>query len=63
MKAVHINGGVLYAIGFLLLVVGAVVIAYLMWRFVEEPAREWMRSKAGVKPKPVGEETIDPARS
>jgi len=63
MKAVHINGGVLYAIGFLLLVVGAVAIAYVMWRFVEEPAREWMRSKAGVKPKPVGEETIDPARS
>ena len=60
MKAVHINGGVLYALGFVVLLVGAIVIAYAMWRFVEEPAREWMRSKIGARPKPVGEDTIDP---
>ena len=60
MKAVHINGGVLYFLGFIVLLVGAVVIAYLMWRYVEEPAREWMRSKIGARAKPVGEDTIDP---
>ena len=61
MKAVGIDGGVLYFGAFLVLVVGAIVIAYAMWRWVEEPAREWMRGKIGARPKPAGEETIDPA--
>lgn len=60
MKAVGINGGILYAAGFVALVLGAVIIAWLMWRFVEEPAREWMRSRVGVRAKPTGEESIDP---
>ncbi len=34
----------------------AVVFAYGMWRFVEEPAREWLRSKIGVRTEPAGEE-------
>lgn len=63
MKAVGINGGILYAVGFIGLVVGAIIVAWLMWRFVEEPAREWMRSKAGAARKPVGEDTIDPQRT
>jgi len=61
MKAVGIDGGVLYFGAFLVLVVGAIVIAYAMWRWIEEPAREWMRSKVGTRRKPAGEETIDPA--
>ena len=60
MKAVGINGGILYAAGFVALVLGAVIIAWLMWRFVEEPAREWMRSRVGVRAKPTGEESTDP---
>jgi peptidoglycan/LPS O-acetylase OafA/YrhL len=62
MKAVGISGGPLYAIAFVALVVGAIAIAYGMWRWVEEPAREWMRSKVGAIRKPAGEATIDPAR-
>ena len=61
MRAVGIDGGVLYFVAFLVLVVGAIVIAYAMWRWIEEPAREWMRSKVGTRRKPAGEETIDPA--
>ena len=59
MKAVHINGGVLYLVSFLGLVVGAIVIAWLMWRFVEEPAREWMRRRSGERPKPVEEIALE----
>ena len=55
MKAVHVDGGPLYAIGFIVLVVGALVIAWLMWRFVEEPAREWMRGIVGARRKPTEE--------
>ncbi len=55
MKAVGINGGLLYAVGFIALVVGAILIAWAMWKWVEEPAREWMRSKVGVPTKPAGE--------
>ena len=55
MKALHINGGPLYAIGFIALVAGALVIAWLMWRFVEEPAREWMRSIVGARRTPTEE--------
>lgn len=55
MSAVHIKGGVLYAAGFAFLVAGALVIAWLMWRFVEEPAREWMRGLAGARRTPTEE--------
>jgi len=59
MKAVHITGGVLYLAGFIGLVVGAVAIAWLMWRYVEEPAREWMRRRSGERPKPVEELALE----
>ncbi len=56
MSAVGIDGGPLYVIGLIGLIVMAVVFAYGMWRFVEEPAREWLRSKIGVRPAPAGEQ-------
>ena len=59
MSAVHIKGGVLYLISFVGLVVGAIVIAWLMWKFVEEPAREWMRRHSGERPKPVEEIALE----
>ena len=35
--------------------IGALVIAWLMWKFIEEPAREWMRKLIGVRPTPTEE--------
>ncbi len=42
MNGARIESGALYAAG-VVLIVGALVIAWLMWKVVEEPAREWMR--------------------
>jgi peptidoglycan/LPS O-acetylase OafA/YrhL len=50
-----IDGGALYALSVIALIAGALVIAWLMWRFVEEPAREWMRGKVGVRRTPTEE--------
>ncbi|MDD2859306.1 MAG: acyltransferase, partial [Candidatus Nanopelagicales bacterium] len=55
MKAAGISGGALYAVGVIGLVVGALLIAWLMWKFIEEPAREWMRKLIGTRPKPTEE--------
>jgi len=55
MSKIGIDGGPLYVVAVVGLIVMAVVFAYLMWRFVEEPAREWMRSKVGAKAKPIEE--------
>ncbi|TAK68559.1 MAG: acyltransferase [Actinomycetota bacterium] len=55
MNAVHITGGALYAVGVVALVAGALLIAWLMWRYVEEPAREWMRGLVGVRRRAVAE--------
>ena len=55
MRAAGIEGGALYAVAFVVLVVGALVIAWLMWRLVEEPAREWMRGLVGVRRTPTEE--------
>jgi peptidoglycan/LPS O-acetylase OafA/YrhL len=65
MKAVGIDGGVLYAAGFIALVVGALLIAWLMWKFVEEPAREWMRTLVGARRTPTEEagERLAPVES
>jgi peptidoglycan/LPS O-acetylase OafA/YrhL len=59
MSAVHIKGGVLYLIAFVGLVVGAILIAWLMWKYVEEPSREWMRRRSGERPKPVEEIALE----
>jgi len=41
------------------LLVGAVTLSWGMWRFVEEPAREWMRKRSGERPKPVEEAALE----
>ena len=55
MRAVGIESGALYALAVIGLVAGSLVIAWLMWRFVEEPAREWMRGVVGVRKAPTEE--------
>ena len=55
MSAIGIDGGPLYALAVIGLVAGALVIAWLMWRIVEEPAREWMRGLVGARKKPTEE--------
>ncbi len=55
MNVAGIEGGPVYALSVLGLVVGAFVIAWLMWRVVEEPAREWMRRLAKTRPTPTEE--------
>jgi peptidoglycan/LPS O-acetylase OafA/YrhL len=55
MRVIGIDGGPLYAVGVVVLIAGALVVAYLMWRIVEEPAREWMRGLVGVRRKPTEE--------
>jgi peptidoglycan/LPS O-acetylase OafA/YrhL len=55
MRAAGIDGGGLYAVATVGLVAGALVIAWLMWHFVEEPAREWMRGLVGVRRTPTEE--------
>ncbi len=62
MDAAGIEGGALYAAGVVFLIVGAMAIAYLMWRVVEEPAREWMRGLVGTRRTPTeeaGEEIVE----
>ena len=55
MNAAHITGGVLYVAGVIGLFAGALVIAWLMWRLIEEPAREWLRTIVGARRKPTEE--------
>ena len=59
MKVAHITHGPLYLLGFVALVVGAIGVAWLMWKFVEEPAREWMRRRSGERAKPVEEIALE----
>lgn len=55
MDVAGIDGGPLYAAAVVGLVVGALLIAWLMWKIVEEPAREWMRRLVGTRPVPTEE--------
>ena len=55
VNAAGIDGGPLYAISVVGLVVGALVIAWVMWKVVEEPAREWMRGLVGTRRTPTEE--------
>jgi peptidoglycan/LPS O-acetylase OafA/YrhL len=55
MDVIGIDGGPLYLLSTLFLIASTVGLAYLMWRIVEEPAREWMRSKVGVRRVPTEE--------
>ncbi len=61
MNAAGITEGPIFGLGVIVLVGGALVVAWLMWRIVEEPAREWMRRLIGVRAKPTeeaGEEIV-----
>ena len=60
MSAVGIESGPLYAISVVLAIAGSFVIAWLMWRIVEEPCRRLMRKAVGVKPVAPEESTADP---
>ncbi len=55
MSKAHITGGLVYDLGVIALFAGALVIAWIMWRIVEEPAREWMRTIVGARRKPTEE--------
>ena len=58
MRIIGIEGGLLYFLGVIGLFALCLVAAYAMWRWVEEPAREWMRRLIGEKPKPIAEPTL-----
>lgn len=60
MNAVGIESGPLYALSVVLAIAGSFVIAWLMWRIVEEPCRRWMRKLIGVKAVAPEETTADP---
>ena len=60
MNAVGIESGPLYAGSVVLAIAGSFVIAWLMWRIVEEPCRRWMRRLIGVKAVAPEETTADP---
>ncbi|MCF8539315.1 MAG: acyltransferase [Candidatus Nanopelagicales bacterium] len=55
MNAVGIDSGPIYALSVLMLFLMSFVIAYFMWRWIEEPARERMRSWIGTRAKPTEE--------
>ena len=60
MTALGIESGILFALSLILAIVGSFVIAWLMWRLVEEPCRRLMRRAVGVKPVAPEESTADP---
>ena len=60
MNAIGIESGPIYALSVVLAIAGAFVVAWLMWRIVEEPCRRWMRGLAGVRPVAPEESTADP---
>lgn len=55
MNAIGIESGPIYAIGVVFLLAMSFVIAYGTWRWIEEPARERMRSWVGSRPVPTEE--------
>jgi peptidoglycan/LPS O-acetylase OafA/YrhL len=50
MNAIGLESGPLYALSLLAAIAMAFVIAWLMWKIVEEPARRWLRKAVGVRP-------------
>ena len=60
LNALGIESGIVYAIAWLVAIAGAFIIAWLMWRIVEEPCRRFMRKLVGVKPVAPEETTADP---
>ena len=60
LNAVGIESGILFALAWLLAIAGAYVVAWLMWKVVEEPCRRLMRKVVGVRPVAPEETTADP---
>jgi peptidoglycan/LPS O-acetylase OafA/YrhL len=60
MNAIGIESGPLYAVSVVLAIAGSFLIAYAMWRIVEEPCRRIMRNAVGVRPVAPEESTADP---
>ena len=50
MNAIGLESGPLYALSVVFALAMAFVLAWLMWRLVEEPARRFMRRGVGVRP-------------
>lgn len=61
MAQIGLESGPLYAVSVALAIAGSFVIAWLMWRIVEEPCRKLMRRAVGVKPVAPEETTADPS--
>ncbi|MEK9735871.1 MAG: hypothetical protein VW239_00945, partial [Candidatus Nanopelagicales bacterium] len=59
MNEIGVESGPLYALAVIVAIVGAFVIAYFMWRIVEEPCRKFMRKMVGVKAIAPEESTAD----
>lgn len=55
MDTVGISDGPVYLLATLVLIASTVGWGYLLWHWIEEPAREWMRSKVGVRKVPTEE--------
>lgn len=55
MDTVGISDGPVYLLATLVLIASTVGWGYLLWHLIEEPAREWMRSKVGVRKVPTEE--------
>lgn len=55
LSAFGIESGALYALSVIALIVGCFIVAYAMWKWVEEPAREWMRGLIGTRRVPTEE--------
>jgi len=61
MAQIGLESGPLYAVSVVVAIAGSFVIAWLMWRIVEEPCRKIMRRAVGVKPVAPEETTADPS--
>ena len=55
---IHITHGPIFAVLTVIALLGTVPTAWVMWRFVEEPAREWLRARIGEPPKPVADTAV-----
>lgn len=61
MNALGLESGILFGVAWIIGIAGAFVVAWLMWRIVEEPCRKIMRKAVGVKPVAPEETTADPS--
>jgi len=61
LNALGLESGILFGVAWIIGIAGAFVVAWLMWRIVEEPCRKIMRKAVGVKPVAPEETTADPS--